>query len=219
MNPIQRRHAHKLAQKSAHSSDLSRFSGYEQQRLQLLQHRQQLSEVKSRQDKAQLKAEILPLYEDWLNGVLASRPHPHDVVFTTCMVWHIDAGNLDKGTELGLFALDHDMTMSDQYERNLATVLIDELTYGLRHDARLSVGHVHTLSERLIAKTDHGQHALNVPDQVRGKFFKQCGLQLSDDHPEQALNCLRLAQQYHAEVHVANRIKALEKTLSEAATV
>lgn len=217
MNPIQRRHAHKLAQKSALVPDISRFSGYEQQRLQLLQHRQQLSEIKSRQDKAQLKTAILPLYDDWLNGVLASKPHPHDVVFTTCMVWHIDAGNLDKGAELGLFALDHAMTMSDQYERNLATVLIDELTAGLRHGAALSLAHIDTIGERLMAKTDHGQHVLNIPDQVRGKFFKQCGLQLSDDHPEQALTYFRLAEQYHAEVHVVGRIKALEKTLSEAA--
>ena len=50
------------------------------------------------------------------------------------MVWHIDAGNYAQALDIAAYAIKHKLPLPDQYDRNLGTVLIDEIGAGHLQD-------------------------------------------------------------------------------------
>ncbi len=148
-------------------------SAYELMLAQLYEHRKVLKGIQSIERKIEAKREFLPVYEDYLDGALAGGQGGEDKVLTSVMVWHLDVGNFERGLELGAYALAHKLPLPDQYNRDIATLLIDE-TSTAALGGKLQGMHALEVLEKVGQLTD--DH--DAPDQARAKLHKAYGYAL-----------------------------------------
>ena len=193
--------------------------------LRLTHDLRRLKEIKSIDRKIEAKREMLPQYKAWIMGVLSADAGvgtgvSADVV-PTCMVWSIDIGAYDDALNLGEFLLRHHVAMPKRYERDVATILVEEIA-----DAALKVqntGKAFPLS--VLDTADNLTMGLDIHDQVRAKLLKAIGneqLRKAEDMPaessqaplESALINLREAQRLFDRIGVKDRVKRAEKLLA-----
>jgi len=193
--------------------------------LRLTHDLRRLKEIKSIDRKIEAKREMLPQYKAWIMGVLSADAGvgtgvSADVV-PTCMVWSIDVGAYDDALNIGEFLLRHHVAMPKRYERDVATILVEEVA-----DAALKVqntGKAFPLS--VLDTADNLTIGLDIHDQVRAKLLKAIGieqLRKAEDTPaessqaplESALINLREAQRLHDRIGVKDRVKRAEKLLA-----
>lgn len=146
---------------------------YELMLAQLYEHRQTLKGIQSIERKIDAKRAFLPVYDDYLAGALAGGQGGEDKVLTSVMVWHLDVGNFERGLELGAYALEHKLPLPDQYNRDIATLLIDEtstaaLAGKLQGEQALAV----------LAQVNELTAGHDAPDQARAKLHKAFGYAL-----------------------------------------
>ena len=115
-----------LAALAAGPGDEVRGSAYELMLAQLAEHKRTLKTIQSTERKIEAKRKMLPDFEDYVTGALEGGQGAHDMVLTTVLVWHLDAGNWARGLEIAAYALAHGLVLPDQYNRTLPTLLIDE---------------------------------------------------------------------------------------------
>jgi hypothetical protein len=193
--------------------------------LRLTHDLRRLKEIKSIDRKIEAKREMLPQYNAWVVGVLSADAGvgtgiAADVV-PTCMVWSIDVGAYDDALAIGEFLLRHHVAMPKRYERDVATILVEEIA-----DAALKVqntGKAFPLS--VIDTADNLTIGLDIHDQVRAKLLKAIGveqLRKAEDMPaessqaplQSALINLREAQRLFDRIGVKDRVKRAEKLLA-----
>lgn len=193
--------------------------------LRLTHDLRRLKEIKSIDRKIEAKRQMLPQYKAWIMGVLSADAGvgtgiSADVV-PTCMVWSIDVGAYDDALAIGEFLLRHHVAMPKRYERDVATILVEEIA-----DAALKVqntGKAFPLS--VIDTADNLTNGLDIHDQVRAKLLKAIGieqLRKAEDIPaessqvplESALINLREAQRLFDRIGVKDRVKRAEKLLA-----
>lgn len=161
------------AAKAAPPGDEVKGSAYELMLAQLYEHRRTLKTIQSIERKIDAKRAFLPVYDDYLQGALAGGQGGEDKVLTSVMVWHLDVGNFERGLELGAYALQHKLALPDQYNRDIATLLIDETSTAalagklLGQEALLVLGQVFALTD-----------SYDAPDQARAKLHKAIGYAL-----------------------------------------
>lgn len=148
-------------------------SQYELHLYQLAEDKRRLKAIQSIKSKIALKAKLLPNYQAWIDGVLSAGKGGQDDVLTTLLVWHIDVGEYERAVTIARYAVEHKMTLPDQYERDIPTMLLDEfsgayLNGPLAQDAAQAV-HI------LTAIADLTKHS-DTPDQARAKLHKALGL-------------------------------------------
>lgn len=193
---------------------------YELMQAQLIEDRRTLHGIQSVEQKAKVKAQMLPKYVPWIQGVLESGNGAPDEVLTTVMVWFLDAGGWRAALEIAEYVLKHGLAMPDRYKRESAVVLAEEIAdQALKLLAApdtagsVDLGALQTV-DRLVDGRD-------MPDQVRAKLHKAIGytLRLNPDIEQQgrALDHLRRALQLHDKVGVKKDIEILERELSKAA--
>ena len=93
LSPALRHKARALAAKAAANAPeghLTAGSAYELMLYKLAEDRRRLKQIQSVKQKIALKAEILPEYQDWIDGVLSAGKGAQDDVLTTLLVWCID---------------------------------------------------------------------------------------------------------------------------------
>jgi hypothetical protein len=100
-------------------------------KLQLIDHKQTLKAIQSRETKIAMKAELLPLYGAWISGVLRGGAAPAtqeaaDVV-ATVMIWRIDVGDYAGALPLIAYVLRHRVPMPSQINRTAATFVTEEI--------------------------------------------------------------------------------------------
>jgi len=199
-------------------------SAYELMLAQLYQHRQQLKAIQSIERKIEAKREFLPLYAPWIQGVLESGQGSQDLVFASVWVWTLDIGDYSRALEMAAYMLQHRLTMPDQYQRDPATTLIDEVADAtLRGRVPFDVG-VPVL-QQIAALTD----PCDVPDQARAKLCKAQGYaivgrtsvsevdykELPIDIAQAALPYLHRALELFDGVGVKKDIERLERRLKD----
>lgn len=217
MNSPAKRHflhvtASAMAAAAAPGESLAGASGYELMLAKLATDRRRLKSLQSIERKKAVKAEVLPEYADYVAGALEGGRGAQDDVLTTVMVWRVDVGDYAGALAIAVYALQHKLTLPDQYDRSLATVIAEEfaeaalvvLKAGEKFDAD-QLAQVATLTE---------QH--DMPDQARAKLYKALGYAVQDA-PEAALPHLRRALALHDRVGVKLDIDRLEKAVKEAA--
>src|SRR5690625_1567311 len=69
---------------------------YEIMKATLIEDRRRLHDVHSVERKVELKRELLPQYQEYVEGVLEAGQGAQDDVLATLMVWHLDVGNLQQ---------------------------------------------------------------------------------------------------------------------------
>lgn len=194
-------------------------TAHEQILHQMRMHMTQLSRVKSDQAKAEMKRVMLPDYEGWIDGTLEADSGRQDEVITRLMVWAVDCADYALALRIGRYVVRHDMGMHDDFKRNAATFLADEICNPVLtlaktdKDADLSacIAPFDELAD-IVAEAD-------MPDEVRAKLCKARGLvrraSLDAETQGQALNLLREAMSLNAGSGVKREIDALSRKLAK----
>lgn len=145
-------------------------SAYELMQAQLYEHRQQLKNIQSIERKIEAKREFLPLYAPWVRGVLESGQGAKDLVFASVWVWALDVGDYDMALAMAEYILQHGLSLPDQYQRDPATTLIDEVA-----DASLKGKVEFAQAWYVLTRVAELTDGRDVPDQARAKLHKALG--------------------------------------------
>ena len=201
-SPAQRhRIAHEALVAAQNQGDPIELTAYQQLQQQYIADKTLLSNLASMQDKIAYKAQALPKYQDWLNSVLQSgQAHPNDTL----------TPNLNEAMPLAQFAIEHNLESSDEYQRNLPTIIIEQYAEQISRGAAIDPEHLRTLVQ-WATDTQNNQHTHNIPDAVRAKLLKTAGEQLEDSDPQTALALYQQALGYNEKVGVKKQIETLRK--------
>lgn len=201
------------AASAAPGETMAGASRYELMLAKLATDRRRLKLLQSIQRKKEVKLEVLPEYVEYIDGVLEGGRGAQDDVLTTVMVWRIDVGDYAGALAIASYALQHRLTLPDQYDRTLGTVIAEEFAEAAL--IRLKAGEKFDSTQlQQIANLTEQQ---DMPDQARAKLYKALGYSLQADDPANAITHLRRALALHDRVGVKNDIDRLEKELAKAA--
>ena len=185
-----------------------------------------LKEIKSVAHKVDAKRTMLPEYRDWLDGLVSADAGIGTGVAAeiapTMMVWMIDIGLFAEAANLAEFLLRHKAPMPARYNRDAATVLVEEIA-----DAALkALGAGGGFDVAVLEKIDDMTADLDMHDEVRAKLCKALGIAAlaAEEAAEMtersglsiayALASLRRAQALNDRVGVKDKIKRAEKLLA-----
>lgn len=194
--------------------DRNAANAYELMLAKLAEDKRRLKDIQSIERKADVKAQLLPEYMPWINGVLEGGSGRQDDVLMTVFVWAIDIGNFALALQIGAYAIEHDLVMPDQYKRDVTCVLAEEIAdYALKQDDAGLVSLQPHIVKALELTAD-----CDMPDEVRAKLLKangyalRCaGTALSDaDLLTKARDALTRALALHDKVGVKKDIERLD---------
>lgn len=141
---------------------------YELMLYKLAEDRRRLKDIQSIERKAEVKRQLLPEYQPWIQGVLQGDSGQQDDVFMTALLWTIDIGDIAAALPLVKYAIGHQLSMPDQYKRTPACLIAEEAA-----DIALKTGDVLHL-DALVA-VDGMTADQDMPDEVRAKLQKAIG--------------------------------------------
>jgi len=209
---FERASAAAAAATGAPGESLAGASRYELMLAKLATDRRRLKQLQSVERKVAVKREVLPEYADYVAGALEGGRGAQDDVLVTVMVWRIDVGDYDGALAIAVYALQHRLTLPDQYERTLGTVIAEEIAEAALIAIRAEGGKFDVDQLLQVATLTE---ASDMPDQVRAKLHKAIGYALQDD-PAAALPYLRRAVELDDRVGAKKDIERLEKALKAA---
>lgn len=204
-------------------------TAYELMLAKLIGDKQRLSAIKSVQRKEEIKREILPEYDDWISGALQSGNGAQDKVLTTLLVWHIDAGNYDRALDIAQYCLVHNLSLPDQYNRDLPTLLLDEIP-GAYLAGRMSGPDISPIkAQDTLRAVQLLTLNADAPDQASAKLYKALGYaymgkvgyadseidQLPETAASRALEYLHKALDLFQGIGVKKDIERLERRLKK----
>jgi hypothetical protein len=187
LTPAQRHRARVMAEKALAASPFGielQGSEYELMLAKLATDKRTLKKLESVQLKRQAKAQLLPEYLPWIEGAITKGQGGRDDVFTTTMVWAIDAGAYGLALRMAAYALQHKLPLPDQYQRGTAALLLDEFSdaYLRGQWQPLRPGTDDQGLPALVADATHPAEqltavagltqGLDAPDQARAKLLK-----------------------------------------------
>ena len=109
VSPARRHFEQETARQAAEQNseiDLNQLTAYQRLYKSLQDDKAILKAIFGNEDKAKAKAEMLPNYADWLQGVMAGQhAQVGDKITPTVLVWFIDCGLLDEAMPLVTFAM------------------------------------------------------------------------------------------------------------------
>ena len=148
---------------------------YELMLMQLAEHRRRLKQIQSIERKIEVKRQLLPEYEPYVQGVLQSHSGRQDDVLMTVLVWYIDTGAIDKALDIAEYALQHDMQTPDRYERSTACLVAEEIA-----DTALKLmDGENAIPAELLGKAITLTEEHDMFDQVRARLLKAYGMALT----------------------------------------
>lgn len=201
--------AARAAAAAAPGQTMAGATRYELMLAKLATDRRALKGIQSVARKVDLKRKLLPEYADYVAGVLEGGRGAQDDVLVTVMVWRIDAGDYDGALAIAAYALTHGLTLPDQFERSLASVVAEQFA-----DAALQS---FTDGDSFDSASLELVEALTVDsdmhDQVRAKLYKALGYAVQDAEPARALEYLRRAVSLNDRVGVKKDIDRLSKLI------
>lgn len=182
LTPAQRHRARVLAAKAQAQSPFGievQGSEYELMMAKLATDKRTLKNLESVQLKRQTKATLLPDYLPWIEGALTNGQGAKDFVFTTVMVWAIDAGAYSLALRMAAYAVQHKLPLPDQYHRSTAALLMDEFSTAylsgqwnpIKHEPSGMVPDETHPAQHLTA-VDSITQDMDAPDQARAKLYK-----------------------------------------------
>lgn len=195
------------ADPAAQPRDQHAANAYELMLVALAEHKRQLKDIKGSEKKAELKAKLLPEYAPWIAGVLESDTGRQDDVLMTVFVWTIDTADFATAVQIGAYAIRHNLVMPDQYQRDVASVLAEEIAdIALKRDDAFRLANLNHI-ERTVAITDDR----DIHDAIRAKLYKALGYACrAADEPKYARQLLARALELDSRVGVKKDIERLD---------
>lgn len=220
------------AQEAAKAAAADPFGGasgsqHELMLAQLHAHMRLLKDIQSTEKKVEAKRKLLPDYLDYLDGVMESDAGVQDPVVTTMLVWLLDVGHWMQALDVADYCLRHGFALPDRFNRNIPTLLMDEVSEAAIKGRLRGVD-----AMAVLAKVDLLTAAHDAHDQARAKLHKAIGWaaigktatqDLSTEQIKQlGLDQVRIAMQHlcraielHAQVGVKKDVERLERRLKE----
>ncbi|WP_181565755.1 phage terminase small subunit [Paraburkholderia unamae] len=175
--------------------------------------RRRLKEIQSVARKIDVKRELLPDYDDYVVGVLEGGKGVQDDVMTSVMIWRVDVGDYVGALEIARYALQHRMTLPEQYERSLPAAIAEEFAEaGARARA---AGEQFPLA--MLQEVETLTRGYDMHDPIRAKLHKAIGYAMEASDKSGALEMLRRAVELNDRVGVKKDITRLEAELRSAA--
>ncbi|MCL1075998.1 phage terminase small subunit [Shewanella dokdonensis] len=213
MSPAQAHRDRVLAAKRGGDNpalDQKALNQYELMLMQLTEHRRALKTLQSIDRKIQAKRQFLPQYTPYLDGVLSANRGQQDEVLTTVMLWHIDVGDIAAAIRLGRYAIQHDLTMPDRFERGLPCTFAEEVA----DVATRLLGSDNAVSSALIAEVIAMTADCDMYDEVRAKLYRAYGEALeAEEQLQPAFDAYQTALKYNDKVGVKKLMEKLGRTL------
>jgi len=213
MSPAQAHRDRVLAAKRGGDNpalDQKALNQYELMLMQLTEHRRALKTLQSIDRKIQAKRQFLPQYTPYLDGVLSANRGQQDEVLTTVMLWHIDVGDIAAAIRLGRYAIQHDLTMPDRFERGLPCTFAEEVA----DVATRLLGSENAVSSALIAEVTAMTADSDMYDEVRAKLYRAYGEALeAEEQLQPAFDAYQTALKYNDKVGVKKLMEKLGRTL------
>ncbi|RSE76644.1 phage terminase small subunit [Achromobacter denitrificans] len=141
----------------------------------LTQDARRLHDIQSIERKIALKRELLPDYQAYIDGVLEGDGGQPDEIVPTVMLWHLDAGNYERGLDIAAYVLRHDLPLPERLKRNTATILLDEVAGAIAGGAVKEPSAAFGILQR-VAVLVNGHDS---PDQARAKLHFAMGKTLA----------------------------------------
>ena len=220
LTPAQQHWQRVMASRRGESNgEMSRadMTAYENILHRLRADQSQLSNIQGNDRKAAYKRKVLPNYRGWIEGVLESQSGVSDEVFTRTLVWHIDAGLYSEALKMAEYAIQFNLPLPDNYNRTLATVLVDEICdWSLAVKASGKDDEVTASLEELLALEQITEQS-DMPDGARAKLYKVIGLTLKGDEKQQtlALEYLQKAILTDKDIGVKKEIEQLLRAVNK----
>lgn len=218
LTPAQK-HWQRMAAKGANSvaakASQAALTEWERMKHRLNVDKRQLKDVQSNELKAGLKRKLLPKYQGWIEGVLASGTGQPDEVFVTCMIWSIDAGLTAQALDMAEYVIAHGLAMPDKYQRTSGTVIVEEICEPVLTAFNIDARHI-TVSGDDLRRLDTLTEKEDMPDVVRAKLYKCLGFTLRQgalDDKIDALVKLERAMVLYKKAGVKNDIRDLKKAI------
>lgn len=211
LSPAQRHLAKHYAQKRHKDNDVNATNAYEMMLAKLNSDRIRLKKFQSTASKIELKKQLIPEYMGWIEGVLASNNPQQDDVFMRLLVWLIDTKQFEHAYPLAAHALKHNWVTPDEYQRQTATLITEELA----NTALSQLTSKQEVDADILLKFAHLVADQDMFDEVRAKLNKALGFALKDKKPKQALTYFKRALELNENAGVKSQIKELEKKLEQ----
>ncbi|MDR2507400.1 MAG: terminase [Candidatus Accumulibacter sp.] len=194
---------------AAQKKSLENVPPYELMLARLDADKRRLHQLQSIQKKIELKRELLPEYEAWIDGALEADSGVQDDVLMTILVWCIDTGDAGGALKIGEYALKHDLKPPAPYTRTLACLLADEFA----DNALKALVEKRDVNFYELAEIARLTNDYDMPDEARAKLAKAIGLTLEPTHPKVALAWLKRAFSLHSAAGVKKDIGRLERAI------
>ena len=203
----------RLAAEADTGISLENMTVYQQLLKKLYEDKIILKALRSQEDKASAKADMLPKYAEWVLGVMqGDNVQPEDKITPTVLVWTIDCGLLDQVMPLADFAMQTEMHSTDDFARDMPELIIEQMAEQITAGYTITGDNLKTLVEWATAK-DGDLHRYNLNDNVRAKLLKAAGEWAEDQElRDYALHLYELAAAYNPRIGVKKRIDALSKS-------
>ncbi|EML8065909.1 TPA: terminase endonuclease subunit [Pseudomonas aeruginosa] len=159
--------AQAAAEAAGPTQTMAGLTAYELQLAQLIQDRARLKGIQSTEGKIELKRQLLPAYEPYVEGVLSAGQGAQDEVLVTVMLWRIDAGDFTGGLDVAAYVFKHGLVMPDRFNRTVGCLVAEEVAEGAIK--ALKAGQPFDIAVLLRAAELTAEQ--DMPDEVRAKLF------------------------------------------------
>lgn len=187
---------------------------YELMLLKLAEDKRRLKEIQSIERKIEVKATLLPEYQPWIEGVLEAGSGRQDDVLMTVFVWAIDIADFALAIKIGAYAIEHGLTMPDQYKRDVPCVLAEEVA----DVAIKETDDTRAIILPVLLKVSQLTDGKDMPDEVRAKLYKAIGYacRAAGALPE-AKEALTRALELHSKIGVKRDLELIERSIKNSA--
>ncbi len=87
-----------------------------------------LKRITSHSKRDELKrTELIPRYIEYLNGVMEAGQGGQNDVLVRVMIWCIDAGEFNRAIDLAAYAIQHDMSSPEGFQRDIKNILAGDI--------------------------------------------------------------------------------------------
>lgn len=188
---------------------------YELHAAALYEARRELKKIKSTQAKVERKRELLPDFLPYVTGVLEEGNGAKDDVLMTLMIWCIDVGDYEKALEIGAYAMKHGIETPDQFDRDTASILAEEIADGVKSALEKEGADADALAN-VMARAVAIVGDADMHDQIKAKLHKSYGyaLRAAEDLPG-ALEQLKQAVALNEKIGVKQDIQQLERDIKK----